>query len=118
MPELFTEPTAFNPYRWEKCTPGPFEYSPFSSGPRTCIGAAFAMTEIKVVLAILLPRYRLEFIPGTRVDRFVSITLSVKDRLNMRINRQDRHFHRGVGGVLGNVREMVTLSRADADCRL
>jgi hypothetical protein len=74
-----------------------------------CLGAGFAMQEMKLVLAMILQRYRLEFIPGTRVDRFVSFGMSVKKGLPMIVRRPDRRFTQGVGGVRGNVREMVTL---------
>ena len=74
-----------------------------------CIGAPFAMMEIKIVLAMMLQRYRLELIPGTRIDRRYQITLSPQHGLPMTINAQDRQFSRGVGGVVGNVRQMVDL---------
>ena len=67
------------------------------------------MLEMKLVLAMILQRHRLEFIPGTRVDRFVGATMSLKGGLPMLLQKQDREFTRGVGGVRGNVREMVEL---------
>lgn len=41
----------FNPERFEVDKPGPFEYLPFSAGPRNCIGQKFALLEIKTVVS-------------------------------------------------------------------
>jgi len=108
MPELYPEPERFDPGRWETTDPGTYEYIPFNAGPRRCIGASFAMMEIKVVLAVLLRRYRLESLPQ-KVDRFGFPVISPKGGLQMVVHRQDRRFGRGVGGIRGNVREMVKL---------
>ena len=105
--ELFPQPQKFDPDRWLSINPTAFEYNPFSAGPRMCIGAPFAQLEIKVVLATLLQRYRPEFIPGTRLDRRVRITMAPLHGLPMIIRQQDRQFKSGVGGLRGNVRDMV-----------
>lgn len=109
MSELYPDPEAFNPRRWETIEPTPYEYNPFSAGPRLCIGAAFAMMEIKIVLAMLLQRYRLQFVPKVAIDRRGTIVMAPKYGMPMMVHKQDRQFAQGVGGVQGNVREMVTL---------
>lgn len=109
MSELYPEPEAFNPQRWEVFEPTMFEYNPFSAGSRVCIGAAFAMMEIKMVLAMLLQRYRLQFIPKVKVDRLGTIIMTPKYGMPMIVHEQDRQFNQGVGRVQGNVREMVKL---------
>lgn len=110
MPDLYPEPEVFNPRRWETMTKNTYEYNPFSSGPRSCIGAAFAKMEIKIVLAMLLQRYRLQCIPQLTVDRKGVIVLTPKQGMPMQIFQQDRQFSRGVGNIRGNIREMVQLS--------
>jgi len=51
---------------------------PFSAGPRVCMGAAFAMTELTLVLATLVRAMRLEPDParpvllGVRIGGFVA----------------------------------------------
>jgi cytochrome P450 len=109
MPELYPRPEAFDPRRWESINPSVYEYHPFSAGPRMCIGATFAVLELKIVLSMVVQRYRLELAPRARIDRVGVIVLTSKKGLPMTLHRQDRAFDRGVGGVRGNVREMVEL---------
>lgn len=112
MPELFPEPESFRPRRWETIHPTGYEYNPFSAGPRICIGAGFALLEIRLVLSMLLQRFRLEYVPRQRLDRRGTIVLTPSAGLTMRIHPADGRFHQGVGHVTGNVREMVTLPTA------
>jgi cytochrome P450 len=107
MPDLFPEPDRFDPHRWSGIEPGQYEYWPFSAGPRTCVGYLFAMTEMKIVLATILPRWRLSMVPGARVDRTVQLTLSPRQGLPMTVHRQDRRFE--AAPLRGNIREMVDL---------
>jgi cytochrome P450 len=53
---LYPEPTRFRPDRFIGFKPAPWEWLPFGGGLRRCIGAAFAIFEMKMVLAALLPR--------------------------------------------------------------
>jgi len=59
-PETFPEPDKFKPERFLGRKYTPFEYTPFGGGARRCLGAAFATYEMKIVLATLLGRFRLE----------------------------------------------------------
>ncbi len=56
--DLYPEPERFQPERFLGKTFGPAEYFPFGGGARRCLGAAFAMYEIKIVLATLLRTIR------------------------------------------------------------
>jgi len=69
MPELYHQPQTFDPYRWETLRPSAYEYFPFNAGPRRCLGAEFAMMEMKITLAILLQKYHFTLIPNQRIDR-------------------------------------------------
>ncbi len=84
-PDVFPDPETFSPRRWERAKPTVYEYNPFSAGPRMCIGASFAMMEIKVVLAMLLSRFRLELPAGSRVDPRVAITMAPRGGLRMTV---------------------------------
>jgi cytochrome P450 len=113
-PSIFAQPQRFDPRRWASIKPTVFEYNPFSAGPRMCIGAAFAMMEIKIALAMTLQRFRVERLPGGRVDRRVAITMAPKNGLTMRIRRADqgwRGARRGLPAVRGDIHDVVDLAR-------
>ncbi|OKH52203.1 cytochrome P450 [Calothrix sp. HK-06] len=109
MPEIYPEPERFLPQRWETIQPTMYEYNPFSTGSRVCIGAGFAMMEIKIVLAMLLMRYRLQLITEKPVNAKGFIVMAPENGMFMKVHKQDRQFNQGVGGVSGNIRKMVNL---------
>jgi cytochrome P450 len=57
--DLYPEPERFRPERFLERSFTPFEYLPFGGGARRCIGAAFALYEMKLVLAAILRKYDL-----------------------------------------------------------
>lgn len=58
---IWDNPHAFDPDRFgpDKPSPPRYAYMPFGAGPRICIGTAFAMTEMSVILATLLPQVKI-----------------------------------------------------------
>lgn len=52
--DLYPEPEQFRPERFLEREYTPFEYLPFGGGSRRCLGAAFAVYEMKLVLATAL----------------------------------------------------------------
>jgi cytochrome P450 len=108
MPELYPEPQTFNPYRWETIKPSPYEYFPFNAGPRRCLGAEFAMMEMKITLAILLQKFHFTLVSNQHVDR-IGLTGSLpKHGIKMRIDEVGGTFNKVP--VRGNIHKLVDLA--------
>jgi cytochrome P450 len=66
-PDLYPEPDAFRPQRFLEHTFAPHEFMPFGAGHRKCLGAAFAMFEMKIVLGTVLQTTKLRLADGADV---------------------------------------------------
>lgn len=75
MPDLYPDPDRFKPERWATIRPSTFEYAAFSGGPRTCPGQWFGLNVLKVSLAAILRRFRVELQPNARIDYQIQPTL-------------------------------------------
>jgi hypothetical protein len=58
-PEIYPDPSAFRPERFVGTQPGTYTWIPFGGGRRRCLGASFAIQEMKVVIRSLLRRCEL-----------------------------------------------------------
>ena len=66
--ERYPEPDTFWPERWAAINPTAFEYPVFSAGPRNCPGYLFGMAMVKVAVAAIVRRYRIEFPAGAETE--------------------------------------------------
>ena len=90
-PKHWSEPDRFCPERFDRVAskkPTAFSYLPFGGGPRTCIGAAFALVEAKAVLARLLTTFDLKLI-NTKVKPYMGATLEPRPGVMMRTRHQE-----------------------------
>jgi cytochrome P450 len=58
-PDVYPEPTRFRPERFLEEPAGTYTWIPFGGGVRRCLGATFAIFEMKVVLETIAARLRL-----------------------------------------------------------
>ncbi|AKG21668.1 cytochrome P450 [Calothrix sp. 336/3] len=65
--DLYPEPQKFRPERFLEKQFSPYEFLPFGGGVRRCIGAAFALFEMKVVLVKILSTYSLVLVDDVDV---------------------------------------------------
>jgi cytochrome P450 len=105
MPERYPQPERFWPERWASINPTPYEYLVFSAGPRNCPGYLLGMAMVKVAVAAILLRYRVEFPPHTRVDYIARPGLRPRGRVQAVLQRQDGAFHRSP--IEGNIFDLV-----------
>jgi cytochrome P450 len=67
--DRFERADRFEPERFLQKKPSPFEYMPFGGGHRRCLGAAFAMYEMKLVLAEVLSAHEFELTGREKAGR-------------------------------------------------
>jgi cytochrome P450 len=84
-PDLYPEPDRFQPGRFIGARPGTYEWIPFGGGTRRCLGAAFSLLEIRVILRTIL-----------RHARFRVATTPVESAVRMNISLVPKHGGRVV----------------------
>ncbi|HHP7230744.1 MAG TPA: cytochrome P450 [Xenococcaceae cyanobacterium] len=85
---IYPEPKQFKPERFLETQFSPYEYLPFGGGNRRCLGYAFALFEMKLVLATILSQVELALLdnhPLKSVRR--GITFTPAGGVNMRVQK-------------------------------
>lgn len=88
-PRVWPEPTRFDPERHLGQRTSPYMHFPFGGGIRRCIGMAFALYEMRVVLATVLRRHGVRAAPGVRiVPRRRSVTMAPSHDMPLVLERR------------------------------
>ncbi len=86
--EIWPDPMRFDPDRF---TPEavrsrhPFAYFPFSLGPRICIGMQFSLLEARLVLSLILRRFKVEPLHGPEIGCVAAGTLRPNQSIRIKL---------------------------------
>ena len=93
-PRYYPDPDKFDPERFSpeaKQSRNPYAYLPFGHGPRNCLGMRFAQMEMKLALARMLKKYRLEVAPDTKIPPHVVISATLTcSGVNVRVTSRNK----------------------------
>jgi lycopene cyclase domain-containing protein len=88
-PAYWPDPDTFDPERFapEHSADNPlYAYLPFGGGRRLCIGNNFALAEAPLILASIYQRYRLDVLPGHKVEPEPLVTIRPRNGLPMTLH--------------------------------
>ena len=92
IPALFEAPDAFDPDRFappREEDKRDFAFIPFGGGRHKCMGNAFALLQIKAILAILLRRYEFELVNRRIESDFQGLVVGPKAPCRVRYRRRE-----------------------------
>ncbi|XP_064626655.1 uncharacterized protein LOC135487150 [Lineus longissimus] len=76
LPEYWDDPETFKPERFiNNDNINPYSWVPFVLGNRMCIGYRFALLEMKVMIALLMKRFKFSWVPGFTYRTKLAITM-------------------------------------------
>lgn len=91
--QIWSQPDTFDPDRFAPENQGirdRYAYLPFGAGPRVCIGMGMALTECMVVLATLLPAFRMRATSSVMPDARFRVTLRPQGGMPMYVEPRER----------------------------
>ena len=91
-PRYFPEPERFNPERWKAdaiAARPKFSYFPFGGGGLQCIGEGFAWMQGVLVIATVASRWRMQLVPGSRIELEPQLTLRSRYGMPMKLHKRE-----------------------------
>jgi cytochrome P450 len=68
--DIYPKPEQFRPERFLDKKIDPYEWTPFGGGIRHCLGMAFALIEMRTIIAAILSRNQLKILtPDAKIKR-------------------------------------------------
>ena len=100
MPEYFREPQRFDPSRYaagREEDKQSFAWIPFGAGRHRCVGAAFAMMQLKAIFSVILRRYDFSLLqpPGSYANDHSKMVVQLKQPARIRYRRRSASAARG-----------------------
>lgn len=98
-PEYYKEPEKFNIYRWIPghedfalaITKNPFIFTPFSAGPRNCIGQHLAMMEAKIIFSIFITNFKFKIPENYKLRMRMLFLYEPRDTLYLDIENHNEN---------------------------
>ena len=90
--EVWSDPLRFDPDRFSSeavKARHPFAYFPFSLGPRICIGMQFSLLEARLVLSLILRRFKVEPAAGPEIGCVAAGTLRPDQTIALKLIQRD-----------------------------
>jgi hypothetical protein len=87
-PAIYADPYAFRPERFLDTKPGTYTWLPFGGGRRRCLGASFALLEMRVVLRAVAERFTIAPAGPAPLPTRRMITLTPGDGGTVRLARR------------------------------
>ncbi|XP_073499645.1 cytochrome P450 4B1-like [Phyllobates terribilis] len=92
-PSMWDNPEAFDPLRFSPENSSKrhsHAYVPFSAGARNCIGQNFAMNEMKVAIALTLPRFELSIDPKNEPKKIPRLVLRSVNGIHLNLKKIEK----------------------------
>lgn len=93
-PAIYPDPYAFRPERFVGTKPGTYTWIPFGGGRRRCLGASFALLEMRLVLSAAAERFTVAPAGPRQRARRRMITITPGDGARVRLSARTRASQR------------------------
>ena len=92
-PAIWPQPDVFDPDRFtpeRSAERSKYAHFPFIAGPHQCIGAEFAMLEMRLIVAMVLRKFDLELAPNQTIEPRASIAVIPSAPVRVVLKRRER----------------------------